>query len=80
MLFESHFYQVLIVAMLTGLIFTIGYKFWAGVKTEEVDKAIMNLKISIFSTGFICIVLLFLLPINPSLYFPEIITEIPSDE
>jgi len=62
MLFESNFYEVLFGTLFAILIFTIAYKFWVGVKTDEVDKAFMNFKISIVSTGFFCVILLFLLP------------------
>lgn len=66
MLFESNFFEALFGALLVGLIFTIAYKFWGGVKTDEVEKAILNFKISTVSTGFMCMFLLILLP-SPTL-------------
>ncbi len=67
MLFESNFYEVLFVTLIAGLILTIAYKFWVGVKTDEVDKAFLNFKISIVSTGILCMILLLLLP-TPSFF------------
>lgn len=67
MLFESNFYEVLFVTLIAGLILTIAYKFWVGVKTDEIDKAFLNFKISIVSTGILCMILLFLLP-TPSFF------------
>jgi len=81
MLFESNFFQILLLAFLIVLVFTVAYKFWAGVKTNEVDKAIQNLKISIFTTGFISLVLWFLLPTPAfSAFGPQSVSDIQSSE
>ncbi|HBX65843.1 MAG: hypothetical protein CL670_10415 [Balneola sp.] len=83
MFIESDFYSILGSAIIFVLLFTIGFKFWEGKKEDELEKAISLLKINIFSTGFLLVVLWFMLPSTPSLGtfgFPETVNEIQSNE
>ena len=83
MFIESDFYSILGSAIIFVLLFTIGFKFWEGKKEDELEKAISLLKINIFLTGFLLVVLWFMLPSTPSLGtfgFPETVNEIQSNE
>lgn len=83
MFIESDFYSIFGPAIIVVLIFIVGFKLWEGKKQDELEKAISLLKINIFATGFLLIVLWLLLPSTASLSsfgFPETIKEIQSNE
>lgn len=83
MFINSDFYSIFGPAIIVVIIFIIGFKFWEGKKQDELGKAISFLKLNIFATGFLSIVLWFMLPSTPSLStfgFPETINEIQSNE
>lgn len=77
------FYSVFGPAIIIVLILIVAFKWWEGKKQDELGKAISLLKISIFTTGFLSVVLCFLLPSTATLGsfgFPETIEEIQSNE
>lgn len=83
MYLDSNFYSVFVPALIIVVIFTIGYKLWVGKQDDELEKAITLLKISIFSTAFLSMVLWLMLPLTPSLStfgFPETVEEISKSD
>ena len=83
MFLENDFYFYFGSALILVLIFIIGFKFWEGKLTNELDKAISNLRINIFMVGFLSIVLWFLLPSTPSLQsfgFPQTVSDVQTSE
>jgi len=83
MLFEDDFYSILGPAIILVFIFIIGYMLLGGKKHDELEKIISSFKLIIFPTGFLMIVLLFLLPSTPVLStsgFPNTINDVQSSE
>lgn len=62
MFLETGFYSIFGPALLVVIIFATGFRFWEGKKESELEKAISDFKINIFSIGFLLIVLWFMLP------------------
>ncbi|WP_340105155.1 hypothetical protein [Rhodohalobacter sp. 8-1] len=83
MILESGFIYVILVAAVIIVLLTISYKFWKGKPKDEIDKTIIDLNIMIFSSGFMIVVFMFLLPfpsfISPS-GLPESIGDSQSNE
>lgn len=83
MIFESNFNLVIISTILIALVFTIGYKFWRGKPKDKIDKTIIDLNIMIFSSGFMIVVFMLLMPYPSFLSsskLPEMIVDSQSNE
>ena len=81
--FQSHFISVLFVAIVIVLIFVVAYKFWKGKPEDEIEKTLIDMKIMIFTLGFLLVVLMLMLPypsfLSPS-KLPEMIGDSQSNE
>jgi len=81
MLFESSFRIVIYVTVLIVVLFTIGYKIRIGQPENDLEKALLDLKIMLITVGLISTVMWVLLPFG-SLFSPiaEIEGAIGSDD
>ena len=83
MLFESDFYGIFLPAIIAVAIIMIGFYFWQSKPNNELEKAILLLKVNTIAVGLLSILLWFLLPSTPSFGtfgLPETINEIQSNE
>ena len=78
MILESGFIYVIFVAAVIIVLFTIGYKFWKGKPKDTIDKTIIDLNIMIFSSGFMIVVFMLLMP-YPSFISPSRLPELIGD-
>ena len=69
MLFESSFRIVIYVTVLIVVLFTIGYKIRIGQPENDLEKALLDLKIMLITVGLISTVMWVLLPLG-SLFSP----------
>jgi len=83
MLFESDFYGIFLPGLIAVAIIMIGYYFWQSKPKNELERAILLLKVNTIAVGLLSILLWFMLPSTPSLStfgFPETVKEIQSNE
>ena len=64
MLFESSFRIVIYVTVLIVVLFTIGYKIRIGQPENDLEKALLDLKIMLGTIGLVSAVMLFMLPVG----------------
>ena len=74
MLFESSFLTVLGISLLILVIFVIVYKFRSPIPKNDLEKALLDLKIALITIGSIAVVMIFMLPF-PSFLNPPILSE-----
>lgn len=83
MIFESDFYGIFLPAIIVIAIIIIGFYFWQSKPNNQLEKAILLLKVNTITVGLLSILLWVMLPSTPSLStfgFPETVNEIQSNE